>query len=101
MQCPKLQIVQLTTARARHERFMDAGVLPIDECAFHIQRFVALLTILLCRASKKVKRFGRHAFKLIQMPASAHNGDNVIHKILLFKVSRSGIWSEGTAGPEV
>jgi hypothetical protein len=85
MQLPELQIVHLPAPRTRFERFVAARFLPVDECAFHIQRFVAVLAVLLRRASKEVERFGRHAFKLIQVPASADNTDNVIHKILLFK----------------
>lgn len=97
----------LQCARTIVEQIVASRLLPsLHVRAFHIQRLVASPAVLLCRALKSVERCRRHAIELIHVPARAHNGDNVIHRFLNHKsssitVSRSGIWSEGDAGPEV
>jgi hypothetical protein len=79
-------IANLQCARSVIERIVASWLLPwSDECAFHIQRLVASLAVLLCRTLKEAERCGRHTLELIQVPARAHNGGNVIHRVLSFR----------------
>jgi hypothetical protein len=99
-------IEPLQYARSIVEQIASRLLPQLDVRAFHVQRFVASPAVFLRPTLKSVERCGRHALELIHVPAGAHNGDNVIHSFLNYKrssitVSRSGIWSEGNAGPEV